>query len=468
MEKQTVKNSSSSSSSSIYAYANMIALLTSIFTGLAYNVFAIILPLIVESESTWSLDESMLGNLMGTMVLLFAGGGLVAAFYVDRINKKPVAIFGGIFTGLSCILAGLAGTWEIFVVAIILIGVGNGIISPVIFALISDITPPEKRSTNYGVFILFGLFGAIFGVIIFIGFLLNGIWRTPYIITGVITIILSLMIFTVKLPRKGGKEHALEEILAQDDVEYDYIINIKDIPVILKRKSNIILIFNFADALPSGIFMFAALWLTTEHHLMYELTFFFAIFLLIARFMSPPLWGKVADIIYKKTEDPLSKIKFCLALLIIYTPLFVIAILIPWDASGVKDIGGLLAMPEFMLFIILLCVGFFISSGTQPVWQSAISEINLPEHRATSYQLAMFVDQVGVAMGVIIGGYMIVWFYPNGYTIAFLLAAVAGLINIGTWVIALYTYREDKAYIDRILEERAKELVEKVSHGKNE
>ena len=32
----------------------------------------------------------------------------------------------------------------------------------------------------------------------------------------------------------------------------------------------------------------------------------------------------------------------------------------------------------------------------------------------------------------------------------------------------LYTYREDKAYVDRILEDRAKELVEKVSQGKNE
>ncbi|MHA1292476.1 MAG: MFS transporter, partial [Promethearchaeota archaeon] len=359
---------------------------------------------------------------------------------------------------ISCILAGIAPTYNFFVIAIILIGIGNGIISPVIFALISDMTPPEKRSTNYGIVILFGLLGAVFGVVIFVGFLFSNDWRTPYIITGIITIILSLFIIFAKLPKRGEKEHALEEVLKKENIEYDYAIELKDLPIILKRKSNILLILNFADALPSGIFMFAALWLNKEHGLDPNLSFFFAIFLLIARFVSPPLWGKVADKIYEKTQDDVSKIKFCLALLIIYTPIFVIAILLPWDASGAKSINDLLAIPNFVLFLILLCVAFFISSGTQPVWQSAISEINLPEHRATCYQFAMFVDQIGVAIGVIIGGYLIVLFSPNGYTIAFIFAAIAGLINLITWVLALFTYQEDKNYVESILSKRAEEL----------
>ncbi|MHA1147816.1 MAG: MFS transporter [Promethearchaeota archaeon] len=456
MEQETVEKIKT-----IYLISTSILLITSIFCGLAYNVFAFILPWVVDSEPTWGIDESMLGNLMGVMVLLFAGGGLIAAFYCDKISKKPVAAFGGIFTGISCILTGIAPTWDIFVTGVILIGIGNGIISPVIFALISDITPPEKRSTNYGVFILFGLLGAVFGVIIFIGFLLNGIWRAPYVITGIITIILSIMIIFVKIPPKGGKEHALEDLLKDGEIDYDYSIELSDIPVILKRKSNIILILNFADALPSGIFMFATLWLSTEHHLDMNLAFFFAIILLVARFMSPPVWGKVADNIYKKTGDELSKIKFCLTLLIVYTPIFIIAILIPWDASEVDSAGELLLMPDFLLFLILLSIGFFISSGTQPVWQSAISEINLPEHRATSYQLAMFIDQIGVAIGVILGGYLIVWFAPNGYTVAFIFAAIAGMINILTWVLALRYYVDDKHYVENILNERVEILKKK-------
>jgi len=441
-----------------YTTANLVALMTSIFTGLAYNVFSFILAWVVASEPTWAIDEVKLGNLMAGMVLLFAGGGLFAAFYVDKINKRPVAIVGGIFTGISCVLAGIAPTWDVFVVAIILIGVGNGIISPVIFALISDITPPEKRSTNYGIILLFGLFGVLFGVVIFIGFLLSGEWRIPYVILGAIIMIFALGLFPLKLPPKGAKEHALEEVLKDGQVDYDYVISIHDIPLILKRKSNMLLILNFADALPTGIFMFATLWLTTEHGLDLGLAFFFAIIILVFRFLSPPLWGKVADNIYEKTQSPVSKIKFCLAILVIYTPVFVIAILIPWDATGVTEFSGLIAMPDFVFFIILLAVAFFISSGTQPVWQSAISEINLPEHRATAYQLATFVDQLGVALGVFVGGYLIVWFAPNGYTVAFIFAAIAGMINIITWVLALKYYEDDKRYIDDVLTQRAKDL----------
>ena len=91
--------------------------------------------------------------------------------------------------------------------------------------------------------------GAVFGIIIFVGFLLAGIWRTPYIITGFITIGMSVLIFIVKIPPKGAKEHALEDVLKDGTVEYDYRINASDIPDILKRKSNIILIlFAFAFA----------------------------------------------------------------------------------------------------------------------------------------------------------------------------------------------------------------------------
>ena len=133
------------SESKSHGLAIPFAILTSLFTGLAYTVFSIIIPWIVESEPTWPLDADKLGYIMGFMVLLFAGGGLVAAYYADRIYKKPVAIIGGVFTGISCFIVAISWSFEVFVAGVILIGIGNGIISPVIFALIADITKPEKR-----------------------------------------------------------------------------------------------------------------------------------------------------------------------------------------------------------------------------------------------------------------------------------------------------------------------------------
>ncbi len=442
-------------------FSILIALLTSIFTGLAYNVYAIIQPAIFESEPSWALNASMSGDLMSSMVLLYAGAGLIAGYYVDRFSKKPVAIIGGVLTGLWCVVAGIAPTWDLFFLAQVLIALGNGIISPVIFSLISDITPPEKRSTNYGLVIFLGVIGGLAGGILFLAFLTIGEWRTPYVITGIITMVLALALIFIKLPKRGAKEHALQEILEKENAEYDYVIKPKDIPVILKRKSNIVLILNFSDALPSGVFMFVTLWLAADHNTPLGIAGVFAILILAVRFISPPIWGKVADIIYKRTKDDLSKIKICLALIITSIPIFIMAILLPWKAPNNATVLVLLQIPNFILFFILILIAYFFSSGTQPIWQSAVSEINLPEHRATSFQLATFVDQVGVAIGAFVAGRLIVLYAPNGYTVAFIFAGLAGIINIFTWVIALKYYKNDKKYVEEILLTRAEEIKRK-------
>jgi MFS family permease len=95
------------------------------------------------------------------------------------------------------------------------------------------------------------------------------------------------------------------------------------------------------------------------------------------------------------------------------------------------------------------------------IWQGAITEINFPEHRATSSQIALFVDQLGVALGVIIAGYLIQALSPNGFNIAFIIAAFTGLINMFTWFLALRYYKDDKKFVENVLIERAEELKKK-------
>ena len=114
-----------------------------------------------------------------------------------------------------------------------------------------------------------------------------------------------------------------------------------------------------------------------------------------------------------------------------------------------------------MIVFILLIVIFLFAPGIRPIWQSAISEVNLPEQRTTSYQIAIFVDQLGIALGTLIAGFLIVWFTPNGYIVAFGFSALMGFANIIKWLLALRYYREDKINVENILAQRAKELKEK-------
>ncbi|NVM31428.1 MAG: MFS transporter [Candidatus Helarchaeota archaeon] len=426
--------------------------------SLASGIFAIILPWIVDAETSWNLNENALGSLMGVSAILFAVAGLFSAYYVDKMHKKSVIIIGSIFTGINCILVGYSWSYEIFVLAIISIGIGNGIIGPAIFTFIADITPAENRSTNYGLIAFAGLFGVIIGFIIFLGFILVGEWRTPYIITGGITILLTSLLLTVKLPKTGGKESALKQVLEEKDVEYDYRINFKGLKNVFRRKSNQILVLNFSDAFPKGVYLFASLWLTVGHGVSVEIAVLPMLLLSVAIYTSPLFWGKIADILYKKTQNAVIRIKLGIVLMLAAKPLFVMAIIIPWDASGITSLGVLFTDPSFLMFFVLLTTVFFIASGTGPIWSSVVTEINLPEHRATSSQIARFIDQLGVALGAIIAGYLIVLYAPNGYDVAFLLSAFVGLINVGTWILVLRYFKDDKKFVDNILLERAEEL----------
>jgi MFS family permease len=440
----------------------LIPFLMSMFCTFSLGSLALVMALVKETKIEWHVTLIMVGIAMGSMTIGMAISGLIAAYSVDRISKKPVAIIGGLITGLSFILLANSWTWEVFFIAVVLTGIGNGIVAPVIFALISDATPPEKRATNYGLFFLFGLAGTIYVIIFFLpAILVDKNWQGAYYLFGIYIVVLALLIFITKLPSRGQKDRAIQELIEVEGIHYEYAIHIGDLKVIMKRKSNRYLILNFADAIPAGVNTFIIFWLVEEHNLAYSAALGMFVIIVFLVFLTPVFWGIYVDRLQKNTEDETLKIKVCILLLIISSPLGVIAVFIPWDASGITDPFGVFLLPGFVIVFLLLVAIFIFAPGVKPIWQSAITEVNLPEHRTTSYQIAMFVDQLGTALGALVAGFFIVWFNPNGYIAAFVFSALMGIANIFTWVIALRYYREDKLEIENILSKRAKELKEK-------
>ena len=440
----------------------LIPFLMSMFCTFSLGSLALVMALVKETRNDWQVTLPMVGIAMGSMTISMAISGLFAAYSVDRISKKPVAIIGGLITGFSFILLANSWSWEAFFIAVVLTGIGNGIVAPVIFALISDATPPEKRATNYGLFFLFGLAGTIYVIIFFLpAILVEKNWEGAYNLFGIYIIVLALLTIIAKLPRRGQKDRAVQELIEVDGIPYEYAIHIGDLKVIMKRKSNRYLILNFADAVPAGVNTFIIFWLVEEHNLAYSAALGMFVIIVFLVFLTPVFWGIYVDHLQKKSEDETLKIKLCILLLIISSPLGLIAVLIPWDASGITDPFGVFILPGFVIVFILLVAIFIFAPGIKPIWQSAITEVNLPEHRTTSYQIAMFVDQLGIALGAFITGFIIVWFSPNGYVAAFIFSALMGLANIFTWVLALRYYREDKHNVESILTQRAKDLKEK-------
>jgi MFS family permease len=104
-------------------------------------------------------------------------------------------------------------------------------------------------------------------------------------------------------------------------------------------------------------------------------------------------------------------------------------------------------------------VAVFINHGVNPNWYSCLTDINLPEHRATMISFASIMDLMGQAIGPLIASYLAtIW----GLKTAMWSVLVFWVLNIFFWLPVLAHIRQDLANAHRILKERALEMEEQL------
>ena len=120
--------------------------------------------------------------------------GLVAAFYVDRYDRKKVLLFA--YTGfiVGTITCGIAPNAGLLMAARVLTGLFGGLIGAQVLSIIADTFPYEKRGRAMSsVFMAFSL-ASIFGVpfSLYLARLIS--WHAPFIFIGILGIVLLPML----------------------------------------------------------------------------------------------------------------------------------------------------------------------------------------------------------------------------------------------------------------------------------
>jgi predicted MFS family arabinose efflux permease len=116
--------------------------------------------------------------------------GMIAAFYVDRFDRKKVLLFA--YTGFiaGTISCGIAPTALLLLVARLLTGLFGGLIGAQVLSIIGDTFPYEKRGRAMAsVFMAFSV-ASVFGVpfSLYLARLIT--WHTPFIFIGVLGVVL--------------------------------------------------------------------------------------------------------------------------------------------------------------------------------------------------------------------------------------------------------------------------------------
>jgi len=170
------------------------------------QILAILLPAIRDE---FLVSDTILGLLAGTAFALFyATLGVPIALLADRWNRRNlIAVALAIWSGMTA-LSGLAtNIWQLGL-ARVGVGVGEAGCSPAAHSMISDLYPPEQRSTAMGFYTL-GISAGIMLAYIAGGWVVENIgWREAFLIVGIPGVVLAIIVrTTVAEPTRGMSEN---------------------------------------------------------------------------------------------------------------------------------------------------------------------------------------------------------------------------------------------------------------------
>ena len=395
-----------------------------------------------------------LGILTSTFTILSGISIVIFGYMADKITRKWIVICGTLFYSIFSILTifvspNVSGYYLFFFLTS-MNGIGFGAIAPSIFSLIGDLISQENRSKGFSFFSIASLLGMALGLII--ATIVGSIdWRLSYFIVGILGLVNTILILFFREPSRIGKDYLF--LAEKEAIDYTYRIKKSDLKVIFKKKSNIWLIINFVDTIPTGIIMFLIFYYMNDYHnVPEEVSLIFLGTILISTVIGTVVFGFIGDNLFKKGKK---NARVLLALMgnVIPIPLLFIALMIPFKAPDNVSIGVLFTIPGAVIMVILMMVGMFANGAVNGSWYATVVDLNLPEHRGTTLATANFFDIIGKSLGPLIGSIVRDAF---GSVYGMMMSIIAWIALPFFWIPVLRNVIPDMNETEQIFSERLK------------
>ena len=238
---------------------------------------------------------AQLGVLTSTFTILSGISIVIFGYLSDKITRKWIVLVGAsfysIFSMLIILVSPNVGGYYLFFFLTSLNGFGFGAIIPSIFSLMGDLISQDNRSKGFSFFSIASLLGMALGLLT--ATLIGPLdWRLSYFVIGILGFGITILILFVKEPSRIGKDY----ILGEKDVEYTYRIKKSDLKEIFKKKSNIWLVINFVDTIPTGIILFLIFYYMSDfHNIPEDVSLIFLGTILISTLIGTLVLGVVGD-----------------------------------------------------------------------------------------------------------------------------------------------------------------------------
>jgi MFS family permease len=214
------------------AYAWYVTVLMMFFYMLSFMDRQIIAVMIEPIKADLSLSDVQISLLGGiSFVLFYSTAGVFVGRLADSVNRPKLIAIGVFIWSLTTAVSGLVGKfWQLLILRMG-VGLGESALLPSTLSLLSGYFPPHRLATPTSVFLLgapigiglsFAIGGLLYSVavdvtsapgwqdVIFIGG--SAAWKMVLLFLGVVGMLMTLLLSTVREPRNQNKVAAEKNI----------------------------------------------------------------------------------------------------------------------------------------------------------------------------------------------------------------------------------------------------------------
>ena len=448
-----------------------------IYNSYAFTVSVLFINIVIIAGIMWPGDipyafenhAGELGLLTGTSIYIIAFSGIIFGTLADKFSRIKLMGLAELIYGIGLFFNAFVpegqgqATYIFFLIFSLIRGFAIGGFWPLITSHVNDSTEDNERSQ------FFGAMQAAFQVFQIIGMVVSAFsfqsnyWRQYFMVLGVIALIFGIIILIRgKEPKRGAMREELKDVLASEDIAYEYKLTKETIRSTIFAPTNLIAFFE-------GVFT----------------TIFLAVpdFLVIAYLQSDPFYlspvvvavfliifglpgGLIGSLAFAKISDKLGKknIKYRIYMIVVsiitLSSVYAVLFNLP-PPSMTPEQGNNLLFVLSIPIIWIMGLTAFIARSVVGLWNinqpPVLQEINLPEAQGKINSANQFLEALGAGTGPIIAGFILVAFNQN-FQLTVLITMILGIIGGLLWLLATIWVEKDVSRISAILGEREKEL----------
>ena len=392
-------------------------------------------PLTSPIMEEFNLSEIQMGGVITGSLILGSIFYPIWGFLFDRYARPKLLALASFVWGITTWFSALAPTPRTFLISRASTGIDDSSY-PGIGSLISDYFPPKQRSRIFGFLQLSIPLGYLLGLVLALNFAPKYGWRTIYLFTGSLGLVLALMILAgVKEIPRGSSE---PELAVLTEVKNTRVIW-KNLPGLMQIRSlRFLFLQSLVGVLPWQVITFWSFrYLEVERNYTQDT---------ISSIMVPAvlmigagyfLGGVFGDLVYRKIKSG--------RLLVSIAGIFLGAIFLTITLS--------IPLESVFAFRILLSLTCFFIPLASPNIATSVYDVVLPEVRSTATSIQYFLGNLGSAFAPLLAG--AISEISSLQTALLSISLTAWLITAALLGVSLLYFKDDMEAMHSRLKERA-------------